>query len=819
MQEHLRSMSNHCFSTFEPGKVFKNKADKELKDNGSGPLYQKEKNKSGKGIRVSGSRLEITVNRSSKVNRNHAREYIYTVCENKFRQLGFSAFSTFTTQLIIGTICEGPLYENFQSLLLFYSPLEIWMPECDKKLGLEFLLSQKEQYKNLICKLPILYFNETKGFNIIKLATKLDSNFNNDENYLVLASVFAMAVIFSPNYDIDLCEINFSLLEIKIYQPYDRLIINWEAIHELELIKSDNENNKKCILNLFKTRTTGGTRALKRLLIRPLAKKESIIAITESLKKLNNNKRRIHLLNQYLPQFINFEILAIRLLETPSSASENSLMRCYKLMTDITKSIILFIQFYEVLNNSKETDIIDSLFSYECYNKAVEILTLISKKIELDIPVKTDKHTLVNLIKNNTGVSVDLARHAYFRLYNQIIELFDNYRKKLTEAELGDLSMKVSSKFIHRLRLKKSPTFGKDSLSIEKVIEETILIKSENDFIINFTTPSFSTLSLRLDRCAEQILIETFQCLRNMITETQNFIPLLSYLSSEISNIDVSLALNEFSLKTLDFCVPSFLENCFSYMRIDKAQLMNKDLLSKELVSIFFYRPSIYHICCLESPERSLYIKNLVFFVILAQCGCFLPAKSAILPIFSRIFFKSSVNENHDTTLSSFTNEICNYKSVLSTIESKQTSLIILNNFLSFTCQQDIISLIRPLFDIVQNSSSCFLIIASDNPSLIPLCNKYSYEVIKIRYLSIVEEDENYKNIVTNCVKKFKFFSQNIEEHLKNITLDDNSYRNVFATHFKQMVKIYSDYMLQNTSKAEVLEEILKNENLIKNYK
>ncbi|MDO4680482.1 MAG: DNA mismatch repair protein MutS [Aerococcus sp.] len=172
-----------------------------------------------------------------------------------------------------------------------------------------------------------------------------------------------------------------------------------------------------------------------------------------------------------------------------------------------------------------------------------------------------------------------------------------------------------------------------------------------------FITPELKEMEQRILEAEEkstELEYQLFVKVRDTIKQYQH--P-LQMLAQAIASVDVIQALADVS-ETHQFVRPTFATDYQTLQVIDSRHPVVEETIGRDqFVPNNIEMDNQTHILLITGPNmsgKSTYMRQLGLIVILAQIGCFVPAKSATLPIFDQIFTRIGATDDLQAGQSTF---------------------------------------------------------------------------------------------------------------------------------------------------------------------
>ena len=230
---------------------------------------------------------------------------------------------------------------------------------------------------------------------------------------------------------------------------------------------------------------------------------------------------------------------------------------------------------------------------------------------------------------------------------------------------------------------------------------------------------------------------DLFISIRDKIKE---YIPRLQSVAKVISEIDV---LQSFSTVTEEnnYVRPTLVDEKVVDIKENRHAVVEK-VLTGEYVSNDIYMPKDKNILLITGPNmagKSTYMRQLAITVIMAQIGCFIPAKSAVMPIFDAIYTRIGASDDLVSGESTFMVEMNEANNAISNATSN--SLILFDELGRGTATFDGMALAQSIIEYIHDNIKCKMMFSTHYHELTDLENNLKY--LKNVHVSAHEENGN----------------------------------------------------------------------------
>ena len=445
--------------------------------------------------------------------------------------------------------------------------------------------------------------------------------------------------------------------DVKYVSDNDRLQLDAVAIRNLEIVKSLGEGKKygSLLWLLDKTSTGMGSRLLNNIIVSPLKSIDAINYRLDGVEELFNSTVVRVGVKDYLKQIKDIErlagkisnnvimpkdcrVLAQSLLIIPNLAFSLSGFNS-QVIKDIVSNLYDLSDIAKLINDAIED--IDKLpptmkdggYIKAGYNEQLDEYRMVKERAgSLLSELETRE-------KDSTGIRTLKVR--YNRVFGYYIEVSKSFKDK------------VPYHYHRRQTLANAERYSTDEL---KELEEKILSSNE--------------LALKLE---EALYIELKSRLLMQINK-------LKAISESVAKLDVLTAFAEIS-KNNKYVRPKIVDS-HKRMIIQEGRHPVVEVISKEkfvandtLLDVEDNRTLI--ITGPNMAGKSTYMRQNAIIAIMAHLGCFVPAKSAEIPIIDRVFTRVGASDNLIYDQSTFMVEMIEVASILR--NATKSSLLILD--------------------------------------------------------------------------------------------------------------------------------------------
>ena len=500
-----------------------------------------------------------------------------------------------------------------------------------------------------------------------------------DKNLKLCADILLDYIEKTQNKDIS------SLKDFEVYFKDKFVYMTNYSIRNLEVTQNMSNGSKKgSLLSIVdKTSTAAGSRKLKNWLESPLL-------------DINEIKKRQEIVGDFVKHY--FE----------KSDVKTSLKEVYDLERISTKVSYNIVSPKELLNlkkTLKQIPQIKNILKGFDSKKLVDIANNIDELEDLHDFLEKTIHEEAgqtvkdgNVIKLGFNEELDSYKNASKNGNKVLLEIEEREKNRTGIKNLKVGYNKIFGYFIEisKVGLKSvDPTelgyHRKQTLSnCERFISEEL--KQVEEHIVNSKTK------------IEELELQLFQEVKIKIHE---YIPRLQRVANTLSDIDVFVSLSDVA-EEYGYVKPEFNDDNVIDIVDGRHPIVERNVSANSYISNDCKVEKDENILLITGPNmsgKSTYMRQLALIVILAQIGSFVPASSANLPIFDKIFTRIGASDDLAGGKSTFMVEMIEAKNAL--VESTANSLLIFDEIGRGTSTYDGIALAQSILEYINNTIKC----------------------------------------------------------------------------------------------------------------
>ncbi|XP_050142122.1 DNA mismatch repair protein MSH4 isoform X1 [Malus sylvestris] len=626
--------------------------------------------------------------------------------ENRAKEVGVAAFDLRLASLHLSQYIEtSSSYQNTKTLLQFYDPMVIIV--SPNKLAPDGMVGVSELVDRFYATVKKVVmargcFDDTKGAVLIKnLSAKEPSALGLDtyykQYYLCLAA--AAATIKWIEAEKGVIVTNHSLV-VTFNGSFAHMNIDATSVQNLEIIEPlhstlwGTSNKKRSLLNMFKTtKTVGGSRLLRANLLQPLKDIETINARLDCLDELMSNEQLFFGLAQVLRKFPkeSDRVLCHFCFKPKKITNKVVGVDCARKSQVLVSSIILLKTALDalpllskVLKDAK-CFLLANVYQSVCENeKYAAIRKRIGEVIDEDV-----LHARVSFVARTqqcfavkAGIDglLDIARRSFCDTSEAIHNLANKYRE---DFKLPNLKLPFNNRQGFYFSMPHKDIQGKLPSQFIQVL------KHGNN--IHCSTLELASLNVRNKSAAAECYLRTEVCLEELVDAIREDVSALTLLAEVLCLLD--MIVNSFALaistKPADrYTRPEFTDN--GPLAIDAGRHPILETIHNDFVPNNIFLSEASNMVLIMGPNmsgKSTYLQQVCLIVILAQMGCYVPARFATLRVVDRIFTRMGAVDNLESNSSTFMTEMKETAFIMQNVS--QRSLVIMDELGRATSSSD----------------------------------------------------------------------------------------------------------------------------------
>lgn len=503
---------------------------------------------------------------------------------------------------------------------------------------------------------------------------------------------------------------------IKFYENFEYMYIDSSTLRNLEIFKTvkDGSFTGSFLWVLDKTKTSMGSRLLKQYVKQPLLDVKEIESRLDAVEELYKNNILREKLANMLTKISDIERLSAK------TSAKNVLPRE---LVALKESLKLFL---EIKNGLK--DIKSKILAFKIDPKKVRnLIDLIERAIVDDPPTHLREG---GIIKKGFNSSLDEIRDISHSGKKWIAELEEKERKRT-----GIKSLKVGFTKVFGYYLEVSTSNLK--FVPEDYIRKQTLVNGER-----FITPELKEKEALILNAEEKINEHEYSIFCDLRDEISKDISILQEIARFLAKLDVLVSFADVSVSNC-YVRPAFNNEAKTKIIEGRHPVIELTLGRHKFVpnSAFLDNKSSRFLL-ITGPNmagKSTYMRQIALISLMAQIGCFVPAKEANLCVVDRIFSRIGAMDNIFSGHSTFMLEMLETSNILRNATEK--SLIILDEIGRGTATFDGMSIAAAVAEYIHENIKAKTLFATHYHEITYLPQKYK-NMINLNVSVLEKEDQ-----------------------------------------------------------------------------
>ncbi|KAK9297473.1 hypothetical protein QLX08_008880 [Tetragonisca angustula] len=603
-------------------------------------------------------------------------------------EVGIASLDIRCPHLILCQISDSQTYINALSKLYLFDPMEILMPDtmCECTTASNSVL-----YRSVMDKFPEteltpisrVHFNDTIGLERIKSLCNPEYSsvelFVKQKYYALAAAAallkyveYAQRIIYTPQS-----------MKIEFQGSPNAATIDLESARSLELVQSQcGERNVSLLGSLDRCLTPMGRKLLRANILQPSCEERAILERQAAVAELVSNCSLRALIQPIVRRLYGADRLLI--LSTTPALHENNVQTAQQNLNYVLllKNLLEVVPELEKILLAGKSDLLCKIQKKLKNDEFRLMRERIVETIHPDARSVTG-HTSSNMqrcfaIRAGINDLLDIARQTYCELIDDMKSMVENLasKYKLTLS----LSCNASLGYHVQAMLPRNSNAGTFDLPSE------FTEVRRNKRVYTMTTNALATLSQQCKIACEELHLMSNVLLHDLLQSVREYIGCLLQLSADIAELDLVTSLAQVS------SLPAYTRPSFgSKLELIDSRHPVMDVLGFDGPVPNNVNASIpQNLCIISGPNmsgKSTYLKQIVLLHVMAQLGCFVPAKKAMFRITDLIFCKIAIRDDIECNASTFALEMKEAQYILRSVTA--TSLVIFDELCKGTAIEE----------------------------------------------------------------------------------------------------------------------------------
>lgn len=566
---------------------------------------------------------------------SHENNFIMCIYHETNKNYGVALVDITTGEFVTSEVTN---LDDLKTIIRKYSPQEIILNQKAMSKPLKDFIINSQIYHNF---LSDMRFNETYAKQILK--KQFDTN-QKLQGFSLISSGALLFYIYKLQ-KLELTHIN----KITSLNLASHMIIDSISLRNLEITHSiyTNDVSKTLYGSLNNTKTASGARLLKKQITEPLIDQEKIEKRLDAIEEINESIIERNELRELLDEFYDIERITARIasgITTPKDLY--ALKLSLEKLPQIKDHLELF-----------NTDILKEIKNIDALSQVTELL---ESAIANDPPAHTRE---MGYIKKEYNKKLKELFDIAFNSKEFLMELEEQER---LQTGISTLKINFNRVFGYYIEIPKSQS--------SKVPQdyETKQTLANN---VRYTKPELKEKENQIFGAEEKIKLLELELFNEIVNQLQQEISKLQEISKAIALLDVLLS-HSLNSQLYNYVRPRFSSGT---TQINEG----RNPIIERFVSNFIANDTQFNeketfklVTGPNAAGKSTYLRQNALIIIMAQIGSFIPASSATLKIYDRIFTRIGAHDELAEGQSTFMVEMSESANILNHATSKSLVLL-----------------------------------------------------------------------------------------------------------------------------------------------
>ncbi|HEX8545526.1 MAG TPA: DNA mismatch repair protein MutS [Cytophagaceae bacterium] len=454
------------------------------------------------------------------------------------------------------------------------------------------------------------------------------------------------------------------------------------TIRNLELLFPQNNDGVSLIQIIDHTLTPMGSRMLKRWVILPL---KEIITINERLSVVEQFLKDRPVLDKITDELKHIGDIERLISKVAVKRVNPREIVQLKRALEHTKPIKALLE-----NSSSELlkKLADQL------NTCEFLITKISNEVKPDPPMFTNQG---NIFKDGVNEELDELRKIAYSGKDYLLQI---QQREIERTGISSLKISYNKVFGYYLEV---THVHREKVPVEWIRKQT-LVNAER-----YITEELKTYEEKILGAEDRINQIEFKLFAELVNHAESYVTLIQQTSRILAQID---CLSSFAVLAManNYCRPKINDTQVLDIREGRHPVIEKQLPAGEkyIPNDVFLDNEDQQIIIITGPNmagKSALLRQTALIVLMAQMGCYVPAKAATLGIVDKIFTRVGASDNLSKGESTFMVEMQETASILNNLSPN--SLILMDEIGRGTSTYDGISIAWSIVEYLHNHPKC----------------------------------------------------------------------------------------------------------------
>ncbi len=620
-----------------------------------------------------------------------ARENNYLLSISERQNMFGVCYTDLSTGEIYATCIND--YNSLKNEVFRIKPSEVILPKT------LFSGAELKQFLTEELNISVNIHNGADHYQTIKTHFKVKNleGYGIEEDTIIIEAVGNLISYIKQTQKNEVSHINI----LHRYTDSEFMVLDKQAIRNLELLFTlyDGERKGSLLWVLDQTKTAVGGRLLRKILLEPLQDKNKIQDRLNAVEEIIETPSIIEKLD-ILKNTYDIERIMAKLNCNYSSARD---LVALKQTLSVLPGIATVVKSCKTTYIQKILEVFENPVLKNIYDK-------------LDTALKEDPPLTIRegkIIKDGYNKELDELR----KLMNGGKEWLARYQEEEKKRTgINTLKIGFNKVFGYYIEITKSQVAN----APDDYIRKQTLTNGER-----FISPILKEYEQKILTAEEKIVELEYNLYQDLVTDINSYTVLLQQVSKSIAVLDLITSFAVIALNN-NYVKPEIVDDNSLVIRDGRHPVVERIISSDEQfvpndIALDTNKVSEILLTGPNMAGKSTYLRQTALIVLLAHIGCYVPARSARVPITDRIFTRVGASDNLTKGQSTFMVEMQETTNILNNATDR--SLLILDEIGRGTSTYDGLSLAWSIFEYIHDKIQAKMLFATHYHEMIDLAN------------------------------------------------------------------------------------------------
>ncbi|KAJ2167901.1 MutS protein msh4 [Coemansia sp. RSA 562] len=469
----------------------------------------------------------------------------------------------------------------------------------------------------------------------------------------------------------------------------------WRDLGLEDCGSSDDKRERSLFSAIDHTNTKMGSRLLRANILQPSTDLSTIYARQTAVLELLDTEELFFSLSAQLVDMPDIDAAITSLIRISQATTSRQVSQAINNVLHVKHILQATVRLAHAFRANIQSTLLQSILGVLTESRVDDLLDHIHAVIREDIGMEKSaqmtRSQRCHAVKDGVDGFLDVSRAIFDKVTQEVVELVEQYANET----------QVPIRAVYR------PSAGYIMNAKRSDIGETIPEEFVN-VVIKKQTVSFTTLELvKLNNRLASVVIEI-----NLLTEKYDYADVIRENITILYRVSEAVALLDMIVSFAHHCT---LHNCVVPEFSDSINIIQGrhpvlEAVGREVVpnNVSTVSATFTVVSGPNMGGKSTYLRQIIYMAIMAQIGCLVPAQSATLKIFDKLFVRMNNNDNMRASESTFLREMHDIAYILQNYN--QHSLLLIDELGRSTATSEGKAICRAVCEeLLQSTATVFL--------------------------------------------------------------------------------------------------------------